>query len=101
MSAEQPRSRAPGRGVVRRSSGQSPQHADRVAFDQVQQHQRRALGVAVANFPNDVWLYDQGSSRGIPLDGNAVQGREFLDGVHRVMVGRNEFEVGARAELLV
>ena len=72
------------------SSGQSPQHPRRVAVDQVQQHQRRAVGVAVANFPNDVWLYDQRSSRGTRLDGNAVQGRKFLDGVHRVMVGRNK-----------
>ena len=69
-----------------------------VALDDASVSRRHAL---IANFPNDVWLYDQGRSRGTWLDGNAVQGREFLDGVHRVMVGRNKGEVGARADLLV
>ena len=39
------------RAVRRRSSGQRPQHPRRVAVNQVQQHQRRALGVAVATLP--------------------------------------------------
>ena len=60
--------------------------------------QRHAL---IANFPNDVWLYDLGSARGTRLDGDVVTGRAFLDGVHRVMVGRVEVEIGSRADLLV
>ena len=55
----------------------------------------------IANFPNDVWLYDLGSTRGTRLDGGEVTGRAFLDGVHRVMVGRVEVEIGSRADLLV
>jgi len=55
----------------------------------------------IANFPNDVWLYDLGSTRGTWVDGGVVSGQAFLDGVHRVMVGRIELEVGARADLLV
>ena len=69
-----------------------------IALDDASVSRRHAL---IANFPNDVWLYDLGSTRGIQVDGDAVPGRAFLDGVHRVVVGRIEVEVGARADLLV
>ena len=69
-----------------------------IALDDASVSRRHAL---IANFPNDVWLYDLGSTRGIQVDGEAVPGRAFLDGVHRVMVGRIEVEVGAPADLLV
>ncbi len=69
-----------------------------IALDDASVSRRHAL---IANFPNDVWLYDLGSTRGIRVDDNAVSGRAFLDGVHRVMVGRLEVEVGARAGLLI
>ena len=69
-----------------------------IALDDASVSRRHAL---IANFPHDVWLYDLGSTRGIQVDGDAVPGRAFLDGVHRVMVGRIEVEVGAPADLLV
>ena len=69
-----------------------------VALDDASVSRRHAL---IANFPSDVWLYELGSTRGIQVDANAVSGRAFLDSVHRVMVGRLEVEVGARADLLV
>jgi pSer/pThr/pTyr-binding forkhead associated (FHA) protein len=55
----------------------------------------------IANFPDDVWLYDLGSTRGTQVDGSAVAGRAYLDGVHRVSIGRLDIEVGAHAGLLV
>jgi len=69
-----------------------------IALDDASVCRRHAL---IANFPNDVWLYDLGSTRGTRLGGDAVPGRAFLDGVHRVMVGRLEIEIDARADLLV
>ena len=69
-----------------------------IALDDASVSRRHAL---IANFPNDVWLYDLGSTRGIQVDGDAVRGRAFLDGVHRVTVGCIEVEVGACADLLV
>ena len=69
-----------------------------IALDDASVSRRHAL---IVNYPNDVWLYDLGSTRGSQLDGDAVHGRAFLDGVHRVMVGRVEVEVGSRADLLV
>ena len=69
-----------------------------IALDDASVSRRHAL---IVNLPNDVWLYDLGSTRGSRLDGNAAPGRAFLDGVHRVMVGRREIEVGAPADLLV
>ena len=69
-----------------------------IALDDASVSRRHAL---IVNFPNDVWLYDLGSTRGSRLDGDAVTGRAFLDGVHRVMVGRVEVEIGSRADLLV
>lgn len=66
----------------------------------------RALGVsrrhaAVVNLAEEVWLYDLGSARGTRVDGLPVQGRRFLDGVHRIALATHEIEVGARADLLV
>ena len=69
-----------------------------IALDDTSVSRRHAL---IANYPNDVWLYDLGSTRGSRLDGDAVTGRAFLDGVHRVMVGRVQVEIGSRADLLV
>ena len=69
-----------------------------IALDDASVSRRHAL---IANFPNDVWLYDLGSTRGTRLDGDVVTGRAFLDGVHRVTAGCIEVEVGARADLLV
>jgi len=48
-----------------------------------------------------VWLYDLGSTRGTQVDGSAVAGRAYLDGVHRVSIGHLDIEVGAHAGLLV
>ena len=55
----------------------------------------------LVNFPDEVWLYDLGSTCGTQLDGREVSGRVFLDGVHHVVLGRTNMEIGARADLLV
>ena len=55
----------------------------------------------IANFPDEVWLYDLGSTCGTMLDGEGVAGRAFLDGVHPISIGDSVIEVAARADLLV
>lgn len=55
----------------------------------------------IVNFPNDVWLYDLGSTCGTRLNEELVCGRAFLDGVHQVNIGPVAIEVSARADLLV
>lgn len=55
----------------------------------------------ITNLPSEVWLHDLGSSQGTKLDGEKVDGRTFVDGVHRVNLGRATIEVGSRADLLV
>lgn len=55
----------------------------------------------IVNFPNDVWLYDLGSTCGTRLDNELVCGRAFLDGVHQVNIGSIVVEIAARADLLV
>ena len=55
----------------------------------------------ITNLPSEVWLHDLGSSQGTKLDGERVDGRAFVDGVHRVNLGRATIEVGSRADLLV
>lgn len=55
----------------------------------------------IVNFPDEVWLYDLGSTCGTRLDGDLVCGRAFLDGVHQVNIGPIALEVAARADLLV
>lgn len=55
----------------------------------------------IVNLPDEVWLYDLGSTRGTRLDQESVCGRVFLDGVHGIGIGRTSLEIGARADLLV
>ena len=55
----------------------------------------------ITNLPSEVWLHDLGSSQGTKLDGERVDGRTFVDGVHRVNLWRASIEVGSRADLLV
>jgi hypothetical protein len=50
---------------------------------------------------SSVWLYELGGTRDTEVDGNVVAGCTFLDGVHKVRVGRLDSEVGAHAGLLV
>lgn len=55
----------------------------------------------VVNLPNEVWLYDLASAHGVFVDGERVEGRRFLDGVHRIKLGSEELHIGASADLLV
>ena len=55
----------------------------------------------IVNFPNEVWLYDLGSTFGTRLDNEPVCGRMILDGVHRISMGSTTIEVAARSDLLV
>lgn len=71
---------------------------EHIALDDASVSRRHAL---IANVPNDVWLYDLGSTRGTRLDGDVVTGRALLGGVHRVAVGCIEVEIGSRSDLLV
>jgi hypothetical protein len=55
----------------------------------------------LVNFPNEVWLYDLGSTGGTRVDKDLVCGRMYLDGVHRINLGSAAIEVASRADLLV
>lgn len=55
----------------------------------------------IVNFPDDVWLYDLGSTYGTRVGGEGIQGRVFLDGVHRVDLGSASIEIFARTGVLV
>lgn len=55
----------------------------------------------ITNRPSAVWLHDLGSSVGTQVDGKKFEGRVFLDGVHKVNLGRATIEVASRADLLV
>jgi serine/threonine protein kinase len=55
----------------------------------------------ITNLPSEVWLHDLGSTVGTHLDGDRIEGRVFLDGVHKVSLGRATIEVGSRIDLLV
>jgi serine/threonine protein kinase len=56
---------------------------------------------AIVNYPDDVWLYDLGSAMGTTVDGQAVAGGVFLEGVHDVTIGSAKMRVAARSDLLV
>ncbi len=55
----------------------------------------------IVNYPDEVWLYDLGSTCGTKRDKELVSGRMFLDGAHRIAIGDVEIDVAARADLLV
>jgi hypothetical protein len=56
---------------------------------------------AIVNFPDDVWLYDLGSTGGTIVDGQSLVGRVLLDGVHAVTAGGVSMRIAARSDLLV
>ncbi len=56
---------------------------------------------AIVNHPDDVWLYDIGSTVGTVVDGQRVFGRVFLDGVHDIVVGKVHVRVTAKSDLLI
>jgi len=56
---------------------------------------------AIVNYPDDVWLYDLGSTVGTVIDCHRLANRTFLDGVHEVEVGPVRIRLAARSDLLV
>jgi serine/threonine protein kinase len=55
----------------------------------------------IVNYPDDVWLYDLGSTIGTVVDGQRLVGRMLLDGVHDVAVGNMRIRIAARNDLLI
>jgi serine/threonine protein kinase len=55
----------------------------------------------IVNYPNDVWLYDLGSTIGTVVDGQRLIGHMLLDGVHKVEVGRVCIRIAASSDLLI
>lgn len=72
--------------------------ANEMVLDERSVSRRHAV---ITNLPSEVWLHDLGSSVGTEMDGKKVEGRVFLDGVHRVSIGRATIEVASRSDLLV
>ncbi len=56
---------------------------------------------ALINFPADVWVVDLNSTAGTSVDGEPLRGRKHLDGVHAIRVGKAEFRVSSREDLLL
>ena len=55
----------------------------------------------IINYPSDVWLCDLGSTFGSWLDGQPVEGRMFLDGVHDLTLGEETVRIAASDDLLL
>jgi serine/threonine protein kinase len=55
----------------------------------------------IVNVQGDVWVYDLASKFGVSLDGVAVRGKAYLDGVRTITVGNTELRVSSRTGLLV
>jgi pSer/pThr/pTyr-binding forkhead associated (FHA) protein len=56
---------------------------------------------AIVNYRDDVWIYDLGSTYGVFVDGNKVDRKAYLEGVHAVVLGQTELKVRTKSELLV
>ncbi len=55
----------------------------------------------IVNYPDDVWLYDLGSTVGTVIDGQRLVGRTLLDSVHEVAVGRVRLRIAARNDIFL
>ena len=55
----------------------------------------------ILNWSDDVWICDLGSTRGVFVDDQRVDGRRFLDGVHEIRVGTVVIRVSTAGWLLV
>jgi serine/threonine protein kinase len=55
----------------------------------------------IVNYPDDVWLYDLGSTNGTVVDGQQLNGHMLLDGVHTLEVGHVCMRVHASSDLLI
>jgi serine/threonine protein kinase len=56
---------------------------------------------AIVNYRDDVWIYDLGSTYGVFVDGNRVDRKAYLEGVHTVTLGQTELTLRSKRELLV
>lgn len=54
----------------------------------------------IVNYPDEVWLYDLGSTVGTVIDGQRVVDRVLLDNVHEVVVGPVRIRVASRSDML-
>jgi tetratricopeptide (TPR) repeat protein len=55
----------------------------------------------IVNYPDDVWLYDLDSTIGTHVNGQAVEDRVFLDGLHEVKLGKVQIRVATSSDRLV
>lgn len=56
---------------------------------------------AIVNYRDDVWIYDLGSTYGVYVDGEKVDRKVYLEGVHTVTLGQTELTLRSKRELLV
>ncbi len=56
---------------------------------------------AIVNYPDDVWLYDLGSTIGTWVDGQRIEDRIYLDGPHELRVGEMTLRVVTNSRRLV
>lgn len=55
----------------------------------------------LVNIGSEVWLHDLSSTVGTRVDGQAVEERVFLEGVHVVHIGRRKLRIAARRDILI
>jgi len=55
----------------------------------------------IVNLPDEVWLYDLGSTIGTTVDGERVLSRKLLDGVHQVDTGLVRIRIASSSDKLL
>lgn len=56
---------------------------------------------AIVNYLDDVWIYDLGSTHGVWVDGERIDRKTYLGGVHAITLGETKLTVRSKSGLLV
>jgi tetratricopeptide (TPR) repeat protein len=72
--------------------------SNQIVYDHHGVSRRHAV---LLNYPDDIWVYDLGSVKGVFVDDKRINGKIFLDGAHNLNISGNTISVATKESLLI